>query len=341
LIPGVRTIYVINRTEKLPVFLRGLVERNVLSVPVLNQKGKYSGYTSLYDLVCWLMDLFKNVSGVVPPTFQTIADKEAIFNISNVNDIMRFPRNKENVYPVSIGCSLMTAWEILALTGAHRLPVIDQNYNIKDIITQSMLIEFLWQNIEKIGALADNTISTFMVQTVPPPSAELGHEALHPLQEKKPPSEILTIPPQPPKTQFPVRVFQILESAKVVEGLREMVDRGVNGLAVVDASGKLVNNLSARDLRGIYAGGTYLTSFGKLWEPISTYKANLRKDFPQTPPLVYCIPTDTIRNVIQKMQSFRVHRVYVVESQESMVPISVITQTNILGLVIQQRPKEP
>lgn len=81
---------------------------------------------------------------------------------------------------------------------------------IVDVITQSMLIDFLWQNIERIGSIADAKVAD--------------------LKGTRP-------------------VLTVQEDTKAIVAFREMAHSGVSGLAVLDGNGKLVDNISMRDLK--------------------------------------------------------------------------------------------
>lgn len=50
---------------------------------------------------------------------------------------------------------------------------------------------------------------------------------------------------------FQATVVAIPSTSKAIEGFKMMLDREVSGLAVVDETGRLVDNLSLRDLKGI------------------------------------------------------------------------------------------
>jgi CBS domain-containing protein len=75
-----------------------------------------------------------------------------------------------------------------------------------------MLIDFLWQNMERIGSIASVKVSD--------------------LQGTSP-------------------VLTVQEDTKAIVAFREMANSGVSGLAVLDSNGKLVDNISLRDLKVI------------------------------------------------------------------------------------------
>lgn len=55
-------------------------------------------------------------------------------------------------HPVKVGYSLFSAVETLAKERhLHRVPVIDENRKLVNILTQSMLIKFVARNLELLG----------------------------------------------------------------------------------------------------------------------------------------------------------------------------------------------
>jgi len=224
---------------------------------------------------------------------------EKKFTHATVRDVMQRPLSKRNPFkPIDKGFSLFTAWEILALATVHRVPIVDESADICDLVTQSMLIDFLWQNIEKIGALADHQVK------------ELKSKACEELGSVK-------------------------ATAKAIVAFIDMVRTDKGGLAILDDSGKLIDNISVRDLRGIH---TNATVFWRLWSSVSDFKAKVRQDFPDKTPseLIYALPTDSFYSIVEKMAKLHVHRIYVVDHKESMKPIRVITHTDILREVLNK-----
>jgi len=298
LLPKGRDIFVCERGESLPAVFEKMVQRNVLSMPVLTQEGKYHGFFDMLDVVRQVTTLFTDIAAAQLVDVQRLFETEARFSQTEVHQAMRWPLTKKNPYhPILRGFSLFAAWELLALAGVHRVPVVDSDDQIVDIITQSMLIDFLWQNLEAIGTAA-----------------------------KSPVSDI---------TSTFQQVVTISSQSKAIIGFQTMLQHVVSGLAVVDESGRLVDNLSLRDLKGIRPD---VQIFWRLWTPISEFKDKVREEFPShkipTKPVV-AIESDPISSILEKMATQHLHRVFVVDSLESMKPMRVITQTDILRAVLQ------
>lgn len=292
----------INRLDSLPTLAQRLMDYNVLSLPVINREAKFFGFVDQRDLVMFISNMFSDLEATQLVDIQRVFESEDNFRNSVVADVMIYPVRKRNPYnPVTQGLSLYSAWEIIVNEGLHRLPIVDSDGNIVDIITQSMLIDFLWQNIEKIGDLSQKE-----VKDIP-----TSHQ----------------------------NVFSINQNSRAIIGFRHMVAMGVYGLAVVDNNGKLVDNLSLRDLKRVHANSTM---FWRLWNSIKDFKQTMRAEAPpttatrQTEDKPLCVTaSDTLYTVVEKMALSHVHRLYEVKDTNSMIPTRVISQSDILAYIIQ------
>jgi len=295
--PKARKIISCDRAETLPVLFKKLVENNVLSIPVLTQQGAYYGMVEMFDIVRFVMGLFSDCSNTSMVDLEKLFSSDTKFNHAQVADIMQWPLKKTNPFhPITKGYSLFSGMEILALSESKRIPVIDANSQIADIVTQSMMIDFLWQNIEMIGKLADKKVEDIQVLR----------------------SRSITL---------------VDETSKAIVAFREMVNRQDDHVAVVDKNGQLVDNLSLRDLRGIRPE---VNVFYRLWKPVSEFKAKVREEFPDKTPagLIFMLPTDTLYQVVEIMAIRHVHNVFVVDSAEGRKPVRSISQTDILREVL-------
>eukprot|EP01126_Amoeba_proteus_P044753 TRINITY_DN4989_c0_g1_i1.p1 TRINITY_DN4989_c0_g1~~TRINITY_DN4989_c0_g1_i1.p1 ORF type:complete len:157 (+),score=27.98 TRINITY_DN4989_c0_g1_i1:900-1370(+) len=100
---------------------------------------------------------------------------------------------------------------MMVLEGLHRVPIIDRTGNITGIVTESMLIDFMWQNIEKFGDYFSKTKISDLIR------CEM--------------------------------VYSTYEGTRAILAFRLMVTMNVSGLAVLDKDNHLVDNLSLRDLK--------------------------------------------------------------------------------------------
>lgn len=284
----------------LPIVLRSMVENDILSLVVLTKRDKFHGFVELLDIVRWLCNSFKDLPFDQIPDFQQIAALEPVFDNAKVSEVITNPRRKVDPYhPIERGYSLLSAWEALARGEIHRVPVIGPDFTIWNVITQSMLVDFLWQNLEKIGNLAERPIGTVFAA-------------------------------------LPRTVQVVSATTRGIQAIRLLIDKEVSGLAVVDQDGRLVDHFSDRDLRVILKERTFARHFAVLWEKnVREIKAQLRSQSPRTPQrLFYALPTDTFSSVVEKMAINHIHRLFVVESADTMKPTRCISQTDVLCAVL-------
>jgi len=271
----------------------------VLSLPVLTQKGEYYGMVELFDIVRFVTEMFSDVSNTAMIDIEKLFATDTKFSTAIVSDIMQWPLKKNNPFhPVARGYSLFSALEVLALSDAKRVPIVDANSQIVDVVTQSMMIDFLWQNIEMIGKLAEKKVEDIQLSR----------------------NRVIT---------------QVDENSKAIVAFREMVNRQEDHVAVVDKNGNLIDNLSLRDLRGIRPE---VKVFYRLWSTVAEFKAKVREEFPEQTPagLVTVLPSDTLYQVVEIMAVKHIHHVFVVESASRRKPIRVISQSDILRDILSK-----
>jgi len=116
-------------------------------------------------------------------------------------------------------------------------------------------------------------------------------------------------------------VLSISKGDKLIDALNQLTETKFTGLAVVDDNGKLYNNISASDLKGITKD-----NFFKLDSTIEQFVSEQKK----LPP-VTCSKDATIGSVIQQLADYRVHRTFVVDSDNK--PTNVITHTSVMKLL--------
>jgi CBS domain-containing protein len=295
LLPRARHVILTDTAEDLPSVFKKLVSANILSMPVLNQKKKYYGMVEMFDIVEYITSLFSDVSSARLIDLERLLVSERKFLNATVKDVIKspFPKYKSHK-TLEKGFSLFTAWEILALTGSNRVAVLGELETVIDIITPSMLIDFLWQNIEKIGDVAKRPVKDFIME----------------------PTEALAT---------------IRENTRAIVAFREMVRMDKTGLGVVNESGQLIDNISPRDLKGIHAEANV---FWRLWSTVSEFKKKERSEYERKVPaeVIYVKADDSLYTVVEKMATLHVHRIYVIDRNQS--PIRLITQADILREIL-------
>jgi CBS domain-containing protein len=299
LLPKGRHVIVTDTSEDLSQVFKKMVTANVLCLPALNQRKKYYGMVEMWDLVEFVTTLLSDLSTTRLVDLEKLLVSEKKFLRATVKDVVKSPFSRNRSHKtLQTGFSLFTAWEILALNGSNRIAVLGENEEVVDIITPSMLVDFLWQNIEKIGKNANRQVRDFVIS----PTEELA---------------------------------TIKETSKAIVAFRDMVRMEKTGLAVIDDSGRLIDNISPRDLRGVH---TEANVFWRLWSSVSEFKARERTEHEKKTPYepIYVVPTDTLFTVVEKMATQHIHRVYVVDDEKHLRPQRVITQQDILREILEK-----
>lgn len=113
-------------------------------------------------------------------------------------------------------------------------------------------------------------------------------------------------------------VFTIEESKAAIEGFRLISKKHVNAIAVVNKEGKLVNTLSASDLRGLNA---------KNLESTLASCTQFLKDKTKGAQIT-TNPEEALLHAVSKLAVNKVHRLWVVDAQGK--PTGVVTLTDII-----------
>lgn len=296
--PPDNKIFVAQRTDLLMDVWRGLVQHKFLSVPVLQKtKSKYYGFLDLYDIVKFVVEFFGEQVETLKSSedWFALATSSEEFCKKTVNDVIRHPVSFRNpFFPVHSGYSLFAAVEAMARErGLHRVPVIDESRKLITIITQSQIVDILSKNLDIIGDKKNKTVN-------------------------------LT-------DNYFEDVFSVGEDSIAMDAFKLMVEKNVSGLAVVDKEGKLVGNISLRDLKAM---STDARLFWRLYQTVHNFLLKIRHedsgDRPRT--IVTVKPTDTLETVIKKLAENKIHRVYIVD--EAKKPQGVISLKDVLKEII-------
>jgi CBS-domain-containing membrane protein len=121
------------------------------------------------------------------------------------------------------------------------------------------------------------------------------------------------------------QVLSISTKDQALDGFLKMFRNEVNAVAVVDDTGRLVANLSASDLWGISS-----QNISTLKLPPLQFLKSISGAIASHP--VTCSSRSYLAEVIEKLISAKIHRVWVVNSGEE--PIGVVTMTDVLRSLI-------
>jgi len=191
-----------------------LCNNNILGAPVFDLKTKrYSGFLDVRDLVSFVVYDYDNKGkdeGELPnDRLQQII---AMGSRSIGGPISCTYLSKRNVFhPISEKDSLLDAAKILA-TGIHRVPIIDKTTNIvTNIISQSSIIQFLYQNLDKLTTETGKTVNEMKLGSSP--------------------------------------VFCFRGEDRTIDAFRAMSQKRLSGIAIVNEYEAFIANMSSSDLK--------------------------------------------------------------------------------------------
>ena len=216
-----------------------------------------------------------------------------------------------------------------ALASNHRVgvydwdPAFDDGSRVSDVshfevISQSDLVRFLWDRRD------DANVEAFVSLAVA--DAFLSSDAAK-------------------KRNCIKRVACVVAGrTKAIDAFARMHFERVSCLGVCDASGRLVANVSASDLRGLtperlgalasdvldFVEGEP-TTFEGTFEGDASEARRETTSRKQKKKLVTCLASETVRDVLERMVSRRVHHVYVCDDERR--PVAMVTPNDVLRVL--------
>jgi len=310
-IEKVGPVMVVHRDETLPRVFRKLTVEGFLSAPVM-EGSRYVGFIDMMDLVNKTKQLFTHDT---EEGWVDFWEKEARFQDTTVDDILAPTGlfDREPVPPIPSDFTSFAALEMLVRGKQHRLAVVRPGTTkLETIITQSMFISWIRQHKSLLGSLRTVLVSDIV--------DELKDDCVCVHQDKK-----------------------------TINAFNTMASKKISGVAVVDDEGLLVTGISIRDLRTVGTSGEF---FHRLYRSIKEFKKLAREEHSilaprthyskkQVPRKGLCVALDdTFENVLDKMYDGNIHRVFVVEDTSRPKPLKVISQVDMLRMVMDHIIKE-
>lgn len=297
--PEETPIWICNREDKINDVLNGMIKRNILSVPVLLKSQKYYGFLDMLDIVKYVVSHFGSSEFQSEKNFFTLLKEEKEFNKKTVGDLMEAPSMTRNLYhPVHSGYSAFAVVEALAReSGLHRVPVISKDRQMINLVTQSQVVRFLFHHVNTLGTIKDSKVKDFK---------HLFHE-----------------------------VLAVKEDSLAIDGFNLMAQNDVQGIAVVNADGRLKGNLSLRDLKVV---GADMNLFWRLHQTVKNFILKLRQEYqtrhgrPRS--IVYIVPETPIKDVIHALVEHSVHRLYICNDHKEKQLVGVLTLQDLLALIL-------
>jgi len=282
--PASGIIYIAKREDKIVDVWKGLIKYNFWSCPVLQKtKNKYYGFVDLMDILQAVLETFGKQKLETDAEFWETISKDELFSKKTVAEVMTYPMSRRNPFhPVNKGYSLFTAIEILAREhGLHRIPVIEQDRKLVNIVTQTQVVHYLNRYLPKLGPIKDKPISMM-------PSAKST-------------------------------VFKVTEDDLAIEAFKLMHNKDITGVAVVNTDGKLVGAISHSDLKLIQADGRMFWRLYQTVK--NFLLKNRKEGYERPTHPIVAAPNETIETALKKFDESHVHRIFVVDEHHKPIGI--------------------
>jgi len=288
--------------------LKLLTSKNIFCVPVRSSKeSEYIGFVDIVDLVNFITFLtdMKGFSrhyedGLRADKIDWFTYLSKELNVLGETTIADIIEESAGNSWLTVKCDepLSTIMERFSNgVSHHRIPVAN-NKDIVGIITQSRVINFLSKQLPKVPHIANRTLRDWYTNN-----------------ESEP-------------------VPCINSKEKAVNAFRTMVDKRVSGLAVVNDDGIMIGCISASDIK---RSNKRESLFHDLNLPVYEYLLNSSSpDSKENTSLdpICCTLDDTIEQVLQKLSSKHIHRLFIVDKENR--PQKVVTLCDILNIL--QKP---
>jgi len=274
-----------------------LISHNILSVPLFDEKtNTYINSLSIVDVILHALAAHNDAdeeSGV-SSAHNTFCEKEH-FRCYKARDIAGKSSQAPPPVITNPNVTVDQVVEIMVKTKAHHILALNgEKGKLCNVITQSRIVEC----ISKLFSV-DPGLTALGKKTV----RELGLG----LQDVK----------------------SISESAKAADAFRLLADKKVSGIAVLNNSGVLVDNISVRDLRAIKCNAAFLKL---LSHTVAEYLQAAHTEFGIPKSVVKCTEHDTYRDVMERLVENKVHRCYVVGGADKL--IGVVSMWDLLSELV-------
>lgn len=198
--------------------------------------------------------------------------------------------------PVPDDASMFTIGELLADLSVHRVNVFNSEGKLANIITQSAMVDLLDKNLDRTPELAQKTVGA------------VGHSP----------------------------VFSVDISEPTINAFRALYEHSLYAVPVVNKlnGNAIVANISAKDVKIVCSTPAHLSL---LHAPISQFLSVVhQQEIDICTPSITVQPSDTLKKAMSTIIANRIHRVYVINADNTIA--SVVSLTDILHQFVTDQP---
>jgi CBS domain-containing protein len=304
-----RGIITVSNDDSVRAAFEKLVKNGILSAPVRSgvhgsDQNTYHGFVDMLDLVDFVVRSLHigddSDLHTVTDVQNRLTELQETLNAASVSDLLVCPSHRASLscFPVPDGITLFSVFDMLASSGSFRIPILNSFKKIVNVITLSMMLRYIYEHVDLIPDATRN----------------------------KPVKEFV-------ESQ---EVHVIRDDTRAIFACQMMSEKRLNGVAVVNQEGEIVETFSVKDLRGI---GLDAHQIWRLFMPTGAYKKKQTELFPSSPNVLATVTlNDTFETVLGLFVAHKLHNVWVVDDHKR--PTHEITPTRIIQLAFGDRPSE-
>jgi len=271
--------YTCSRFDRIVDVWKQLIELNQISAPVLNATNdKFIGFIDMADIVMKLVNTITNKD--VDYDYLDLLENDDRFKKLTVYDILNEKRNPRIV--LGPNHSLFYICEVFARDkNIHRIPIVDNNYKLVNMITQKQIISYFHEHIEEIGSVSKKPISYFQ--------------------------NVLKY------------VYCISQYEETINAFDKMITHSVGGVGVINSSGEIIGAISLSDLKLVSKDKEFFSKLYKTAADFMVMLDKNYWERPYA--LKTVTTKDTLEDVIKKLKYWNLHRIYVVDDEKKPIGV--------------------
>jgi len=280
LAPSSGPIVVVDSQDTLAKTFLTMVKSNILCAPVFDRTSNtFVGLIDMIDIACFVVEIAQNKDKLGTDYVDFLSEEEEFKGRKTADVVDLSKRNK--LYPVNAGANLFDAVTLMATNHVQRIPILDREGNILNLLTQSAVIDYLAKHVEQLGPSIKKTLKELNFGNKP--------------------------------------VISIYHNKPAIEAFKLMAENRISGLAVIDSDKTLMANISARDLRSIQQDARLFERlYYPVGEFVSHVR---QANFRAVHPSICCTLDDTFQKIIMRIAAARIHRIYVVDENRHPVSV--------------------
>lgn len=292
--PKPKEIITVKNTDSVLSAFKTLCEGKVLSVPVLDPSAGnvVQCVVSFLDFINYFLRLF-TPEEVKRHKFAELLDRAHALERKTVKDMAGDIGDLDPPVSVRPECLARDAVKLMIQHHAHRVLVTDEEGKLVTIVTQSRMVELLAYVLDSVRERAERTLLEL----------NLAEKGVHTINQAQP----------------------------AIDAFSLMREKKVSAIAVVDCEGKLVDTISATDIRVV---GFKLEYMDMLSKPAFEYTEFIRSKTSKPEFVVCCKQKDELAYALRLLMFWKMHRVFVVD--EDRKPVSVLSLYDILALLLDR-----